>query len=340
MEKRLFLILFLFCAIFVLIGFAVWFFFFQKQPQGYSGQTEEVKIEMALRMPEFRSLINLADDLGYFSKNGVKVSLNYQNSSADVIKNLKEGKIDIGAVGDFTFVSESFSNENISILTSFTKSDNVVLIGRKDEGISEASDLKGKKIGIIPKTALEFFLGEFLALSSLSIEGIEAVAFQNGEQETQALIDGRVDAIAINSRLARQIEQRLKEKTITWSIQNGRLFHWLAVVRKDESRQGKFERFIGALVEAENYLKKNPEKAKEIIGKYLPPEDKDFLMSNWSKFKFTVDLSQELIISLEDQARWAIENGLTDAAKVPNYLDYIYFDALEAARPEAINIIR
>jgi hypothetical protein len=33
------------------------------------------------------------------------------------------------------------------------------------------------------------------------------------------------------------------------------------------------------------------------------------------------------------------KNNLTDATKVPNYLDYIYFDALEEVKPEVVTII-
>jgi hypothetical protein len=49
-------------------------------------------------------------------------------------------------------------------------------------------------------------------------------------------------------------------------------------------------------------------------------------------------LDQFTLISLEDQARWAIRNRLTDAEKVPNYLDYIYPGVLKAVKPEAVKI--
>ena len=60
----------------------------------------------------------------------------------------------------------------------------------------------------------------------------------------------------------------------------------------------------------------------------------------WKEGKFTLFLDQALIVSLEDQARWAIKNELTDATGVPNYLNYIYLDTLEAVKPKSMNIIR
>ena len=55
---------------------------------------------------------------------------------------------------------------------------------------------------------------------------------------------------------------------------------------------------------------------------------------------FVVSLPQALIIAMEDEARWRIENKLTDKTTVPNYLDFIYTDALEAVNPEAVTVIR
>ncbi len=43
---------------------------------------------------------------------------------------------------------------------------------------------------------------------------------------------------------------------------------------------------------------------------------------------------------MEDEARWAMKEGLTDKKEVPNYLDFIFMDALELVKPEAVTIIR
>ena len=42
---------------------------------------------------------------------------------------------------------------------------------------------------------------------------------------------------------------------------------------------------------------------------------------------------------MEDEASWLIENGLTDATEVPNYLDFIYLQGLEEVQPGAVTII-
>ncbi|MEE8481005.1 MAG: hypothetical protein V3T59_07170, partial [Desulfobacterales bacterium] len=68
--------------------------------------------------------------------------------------------------------------------------------------------------------------------------------------------------------------------------------------------------------------------------------DKELVVSIWDDFKFQLMLDQAIIITLEDEARWAIDNNLTDATEVPNYMNYIYFDALEEIKPKAVTVIR
>ena len=43
---------------------------------------------------------------------------------------------------------------------------------------------------------------------------------------------------------------------------------------------------------------------------------------------------------MEDQAKWRIENDLTDATGAPDYLSYIYTDALEEVEPDAVPIFK
>ncbi len=50
-------------------------------------------------------------------------------------------------------------------------------------------------------------------------------------------------------------------------------------------------------------------------------------------------IEQAMLIAFEDQARWRIKNKLTEDTEVPNYLDYIYMDALEEVKSGAIGII-
>lgn len=93
-----------------------------------------------------------------------------------------------------------------------------------------------------------------------------------------------------------------------------------------------------AMVEAEAYIKDNSEEVKEFAKDRFDYE-LDYIDYSWPRQEYAVKLPQAMLILFDNQARWRIEHGLTDATEVPNYLDYIYFDALEEVKPEAVTII-
>ena len=45
-------------------------------------------------------------------------------------------------------------------------------------------------------------------------------------------------------------------------------------------------------------------------------------------------------LGVEDKARWMIKHNLTKEKNMPDFLEYIYEDALKAIKPEAVSMIR
>jgi len=43
---------------------------------------------------------------------------------------------------------------------------------------------------------------------------------------------------------------------------------------------------------------------------------------------------------MEDETRWAMRSNITKDKKMPNYLDYIYFNGLESLKPGALRITK
>ena len=60
---------------------------------------------------------------------------------------------------------------------------------------------------------------------------------------------------------------------------------------------------------------------------------------SWKGYAFQVTLHSLLLLNLENQARWAIRTKSIANRAVPNFLDYFYFEGLEAVDPKAVTII-
>ena len=91
--------------------------------------------------------------------------------------------------------------------------------------------------------------------------------------------------------------------------------------------------------QAEDFIVQHPGEAKDILRKRLNFSDEE-ITRVWSQNQYMLSLDQSLMLAMEDEARWMINNKLTGETKVPNFLDYIYEDALKEIKPGAVNIIR
>jgi NitT/TauT family transport system substrate-binding protein len=98
-------------------------------------------------------------------------------------------------------------------------------------------------------------------------------------------------------------------------------------------------RFLRALIQAEEFVTKHPEEAQDIMAAAVKV-DKELVKEAWNAFNYQVRLDQNLLITLEDETRWAMKIKLTDKTVMPNYSDYIHADSLKAIKPEAVKMNR
>jgi len=85
--------------------------------------------------------------------------------------------------------------------------------------------------------------------------------------------------------------------------------------------------------------KLHPEEPRRLVVE-LTKTDKAIIDDTWDVFMFEVALDQGLLVNFEDQTRWVIKNRLATRTDMPNYLDFIYDNALRSVKPEAVRIVR
>ncbi|HYV34039.1 MAG TPA: ABC transporter substrate-binding protein, partial [Candidatus Limnocylindria bacterium] len=213
------------------------------------------------------------------------------------------------------------------------------LIGRKDKGISKPSDLKGKTIGVTRKGAGEFFLGKFLAFNNIKLGDIKIIDLPPAEMIGQ-LENGKIDAVVIFDPHAYNLIKKLGNEVVSWSVQGDQKTFALLYSTNPfiQTHPETIERYLQALSQAEKFTQDHPKEAQNLIGLYMH-YDSNYVNHMWQAIRFQLSLDQTLLLALEEQAAWAMENKLATAKQIPNYLDHIYFPALEKAKPQAINII-
>ena len=277
---------------------------------------------------------------GYFEEEGIDLTVKQFGSGKASFEAMLRDEVEISAVADTPIMFESFRREDFYIIAGMYTSFDDKIIARKDNGISSIADLRGKRVGLTKGTNAQFVLDLFLIRAGISPSEVEVVDIQPLNLPS-ALENGEVDAISAWEPIPFEAEQLLPGKTIKFlNDQVYRKIFYFAVKKEFlRNHPETIKRFLKVIDRANTFIRKNEDESQDIVVRELKL-DKEAIELGWQQGEFTLFLDQALIMSLEAQARWAVKNDLTEATEIPNYLDYIYMDALEEVNPEAVSIIR
>ncbi len=325
-------------VIFLVIAIVLSSFIYLNSQKPYIGKVERVTI--GFFNSEMNALVYIADDQQYFAANGLNVTVKNFNSGAAAVNGLLNGEVDITGASEFVIAQKALENSSLYTFGSYCKSDKFYLVARTDRGIENVSDLKGKTIGVPMGTNGEFYLGRFLELNDISRSEVNLVNVVPFVQTPDVLANGTVDAAVAFQPYINQIESLLGNKTVMWPIQNNQLAYIDAICTRSwgVTHPDLIVRFLKAIVQAESFGLNNQEKAIVILAKTLNYSS-EYLKTVWSDYQFSVTLDQAQLLAMQDEAQWLINNQLTNASTVPNFINYVYQDGLKSVKPGAVNII-
>jgi aliphatic sulfonates family ABC transporter substrate-binding protein len=285
--------------------------------------------------------IYVALEKGYFKKQGLKVELKSFSNGKATLNALMKGKVDLATSSETPFMHAVLNGGKIYVLgTMITGEKHLAVVGRKDKGISSPKDLKGKTIGVTEGTNGEYFLDTVLLLNDVSKDQVKTVHVKP-KQMFDALLKGEVDAIATWNPQMTRARRELGDQAATFYAEGLYSPSFLITARQDYANANPeiIQRVLQSLVNASKFIHENPDQSRMIVAKYLGM-DKSLLDELSAAYRFKITLDQSLLLTLENQSKWAIQNKLTDQTKVPNYPDFIYLDGLTAINPEGVTITR
>ena len=286
-------------------------------------------------------LADVAQSRGYFREEGLEATARLYPYGKPALEDLLAGNADFATVAETPVMFAIMKGEKISVISTIqTCETNNSIVARRDRGILTVEDLKGKRIAATLGTTSDFFLGAILSVHGISRKEVGIVDLK-AEAMPEALAHGDVDAISTFNPYVALAQKELGDGAITFSDKN--IYRWtFNIVATQEfisKNPGKVRKMLRALVKAEKFVSENPAEAQKIVADFSRV-DLTVVRDVWAGVRCAVTLDQPLLLALEDESRWAIDNGLTKARKVPNYLDFIYLDGLKSVRPEAVGILK
>lgn len=299
------------------------------------------KITVAYTYQPQSTLVHVALTQGYFAAEGLDVHSLMHTYGKAALQSVVENKADFATVAETPIMFSVLRGEKIFVIANIEASTtNNAIVARKEAGISVPGDLKGKRIGFTPGTTSDFFLDSLLTANGLTRQEIRPVALKPEEMQG-AITAQTVDAVSTWNYPLTQIQQQLgADGTIFYDRQiYTETFNIAAQQDFVRNNPDTVKRFLRALIKAENFVTKNPAQAQAIMS-IATKIDQTLIRDVWDAFQYRVVLDQVLLLTLEDETRWAMKNKLTDQTTMPDYLSYIHSDSLKALKPETLKLNR
>ncbi len=301
-----------------------------------------VKISIATMPLSFTGYtIYVAHEKGFFSDEGLEVSLRPYSNGKATLKALANKEVDMATSSETPFMHAVLKGDEIYAFASMITADkHLAVVARKDRRISKPEDLRGKTIGVTLGTNGEYFLDTVLLLHGVPRESIKTVNLEPGRMY-DALTKKEVDAIATWNPQMYKSQKRLGGNASVFYADGLYTPFFIISAGKQyvNAKPETIEKTVRALVRASDYIRNNMEESNMIASRHIKM-DKTLIRELSSTYYYFVTLDQALVLTLENQFEWALKNKMTERRTAANFLDFVYTGALSVVKPESMSIIQ
>lgn len=303
--------------------------------------THAKPVTIAVSVTPLSAPVIVAQHKGFFSDQGLDVRLQQYIGGQRTAKAMLASRADLATSSEAVVMFSSFHRDDFYIVSTFVESDNdVKILTTSQSGIQSVSDLQNRRIGTITGASAHYFIDHTLLMNGVTTNGNNIIKI-NPEDTSKVLLKGEVDAVASWEPYIYMAKAELGNKAVIIAHDKMYTETFNLLTRKDFAKNNMvlIKKILLAMKQAINYINDNEDDAKEILVRFFK-KDLQIINSLWADLNFSLSLRQSLLISLESEARWAMERGFVQSRKIPNYLDYLLLDPLTEVQPSAVTIIR
>lgn len=247
----------------------------------------------------------VAKDKGFFEKRGLDVTLTRIALASTVPAALMSNSVQIGTgTGPGLLQAVEGGLDLVAVSgAARQKRDNatVSVVARKEANISAPADFKGKKVGVPGlNSVIDVVFRKWLKQKGVAVDSVSLVEAPF-PQMNDMLRGGTVDAVAVLEPFRSKIiadGNGVKVADYFSEVKDGMVFgFWISTRAWAEKNAAAVKSFRDASVEAVNFIRANPDEAKNIETKYLGVKTPGF--SSFDIEMKPVDLSDYAAIGKE-----------------------------------------
>jgi ABC-type nitrate/sulfonate/bicarbonate transport system substrate-binding protein len=275
----------------------------------------------------------------YFEDEHLAVTLQPCLSGHLGLAQMVSGQADFALSGETPITLAVMEGDSLAIVATVCEIDRAILIiARRDRGISERGDLRGKRIGVVRGTTADFFLSIFLSTSFIDPEDVSIVNLPEGGV-VDALMKDQVDAVSTWTPHTLILQEMLGDNALVLTDPGIYTMTWDLVTTRGFVGENPrvVRRLLRAMARAVEFIREHPSESHAMVADYMG-ETSPMPDSDWPNYRFLLELDQSLILNLEDQARWVNKNEGAGEHSLPDFLDFVFPEGLRSMNPDMVRI--
>ncbi len=325
-------------ALIALLG-AVLAFFVLRAPVATPVVMTKVTIALPMQISSAPMIVAAAN--GLFQKAGVEVVFQPFELGKDALNAVLQGKADLAVAADTPLIFALLDGADIALLAGITQGRrSLAIVTRNDRGIREIHDLSGKSVGLTMGTNLPYFLDAMLQVNRVHADSVQLVDLRTDES-TRAFKEGRLDAVVVFQPFLAQLQAEMGDQISVFYGEDVYAFRFFLAGKTSyiDRQTSEVRGVLRALVQANQMIRSNPVEARLAVGNAIKIDDAT-MARLFAPEDYIVSLDQAMLLALDDQSRWAMKRGLAKITPMPNYLNAMKYQDLEAVLPSAVTIVR
>lgn len=233
-------------------------------------QTTAITFSLDYLTDGLHAPVYVASNKGWFSQNGLKVTIEPSHGSQDSITRVASGAAQMGFADAGTIVKAiATQHVPVKVVGLLLTTEPFSTISLKSEGITQPSQLKGKTIGAAPATSDYAFLPPFLQHAGMTTSEVSQVSMSPAEI-VPSLLAKRVDAVDTYAQVFAKYASEVN--IIPWSQYGIKPYGTAVIVNNTflASHGAAVKAFLQDTYKGLSYTLANPASAAQIVAAASP----------------------------------------------------------------------
>lgn len=219
------------------------------------------------------------------------------------------------------------------------------ILARRSAGITRLEDLRGKRVGTMPKTSSAYYLDHTLRTIGMTEDDVTTVPYVAGSKRplsmmTDALLQGEIDAMTVWEPEMQRAQEALGADAIEFHDPRGyrenfALFTTEAKLN-DPALRRQIVAFVAALIQASEAIRHDPSETVALVAR-AARFDEQLVARAWAHHTYPATLLPDMLDVMVQEEVWvARETGRTPRTRAelaPLIDDSVLRDAIRSLAP-------